>query len=473
VTMRGRSAAAIAGIAFACLGLSACEVSVGDVGDGDSYEVEKTSMDDLVPCGYEHLPRRLLCGSLNLPLEREDPSLGLISIAFAVLPAEERPEGRKKGLLAIEGGPGYGSIGTAAMYQRLFGDVLDDRDLIMVDPRGTGDSEPIDCPDLQKGITTEDVGVAACAEQLGERSGSYRTSAIVDDFDSVLESLGYDEVEVYGDSYGTFAAQSFAFRHPDRIEKVALDSAYPVRGESAWYPTIWQTGIKSLGTVCERTPSCQGDALDRLDRFVRKLRRDGYSAGPFLDLLAGAGYSPPGSYREINRIVASDLAGNSSPYFDATRRGADDTGAPAVYSVGMQDTVSCNDYPMLWDKKSSQADRYRELLGEVGKYPKDAFEPFTPREIALSQTFLYLECLAAPKPDRFYEPPADADAEAPDAPVLVVNGELDNVTSPEEGQEVADLFPDSRIFIVPNAGHTYSLSNPGSVGAREIRGFLR
>lgn len=467
-----RVATSLAALLVFAFSLTSCEVSVES--GSDDFQVEKTSLQDLVRCDRQGVPARMLCGTIHVPLEREDPDLGLIGIAFAVLPATEPPQGERKAILGIEGGPGYGSIGSAASYQALLGDALVTRDLITVDARGTGGSDPIDCPDLQQGTTRENIGVAACADQLGERWGSYRTSAIVDDFDSVLESLGYGKVEVYGDSYGTYAAQSFAFRHPDRVEKVALDSAYPVRGESAWYPTIWQTGIRSLGIVCRRTPGCQGDAGKRLDLFVRKLRRDGYSAGPFLDLLAGAGYSPPGSYREINYIVASDLAGNSTPYFDAMRQGPSDGGSPSAYSKGMEAAVSCNDYPLLWDKESDQGDRYREMLDEVQGYPdKGAFSPFTPREIALSQTFLYLGCVSAPAPDRFYEPPAAEDAEAPDVPVLVVNGELDNVTSPGEGQMVADLFPDSRLFIVPNAGHTYSLSNPGSPGAREIRDFLR
>lgn len=469
--MKIRGVALLGALALVPLFLSGCEVDV-QTSTGDSSEVKPISLSGLRPCDIQGLPKRLLCGNVDVPLEREDPSRGDIGIEFAVLPAANRSDTGKEGILGIEGGPGYGSIGSAGMYQRLFGNVLDDRDLIVIDPRGTGFSEPIDCPDLQKGTTTRDIGVAACAEQLGGRYQSFRTSAIVDDFDTILGALGYDKVEVYGDSYGTYAAQSLAFRHPDRVERIALDSAYPVRGESAWYPSLWQTGIRSLGTVCERTRGCRGNASDRLDRFVRKLRDDGYSAGPFLDLLASAGYSPPGSYREINYVVASDLAGNSAPYFEATRQRADDAGAPGSYSVGLETTVSCNDYPMLWDKTSSQADRYRELLTEVREYPKDAFKPFTPREIALSQTFLYLECLAAPKPGEFYEPPAENDATAPDVPVLVVNGELDNVTSPEEGQATADLFPDSRLFMVPNAGHTFSLSNPDSAGARQIRAFL-
>lgn len=455
-------------LAFLTAGAAGC----GETNE-DGNETERVSLRDLKLCERPNLPDRLRCGTIDLPLERADPSLGSIEIAYAVLPGKQEAGGPRKGLVGIEGGPGYGSIGSATFYQRLFGDVLESRDLIMVDARGTGLSEPINCPDLQSGTTTPDIGVAACAEQLGERSGSYRTAAIADDIDSVLTALGYETVQVYGDSYGTYAAQSFAFRHPDRLERLALEGAFPVRGESAWYPSTWRTAIRSLGIVCRRTPDCRGNAMARLDRFVAGLKDDGYSLGPFLDHLAEAGYSPPGSYREINRMVSSFLAGDRDPYFEMTKQVPDDIGAPAAYSVGMELTVSCNDYPMLWDKSSDQSERYRELLAEVRDYPKRAFSPFTPREIALSPEYLYLECLAAPRPDSFYEPPADADAPAPDIPVLVVNGELDNVTSPEEGRATAALFPDSKVHMVPNGGHVYALYYPGTPAAEKIREFLR
>ena len=174
--------------------------------------------------------------------------------------------------MAVEGGPGYGSIGSARGYINTFGDLLDHRELILVDARGTGRSEPIDCPDMQSGRATDDVGMAACADVLGERFGSYRTAAAADDINDVRAALGYDRIQMYGDSYGTYLAQSYAFRHGDTLEALVLDSAYPVRGESPWYPSIWKTGIRGLSIACERSPSCHGDAGRRLERFVAELR---------------------------------------------------------------------------------------------------------------------------------------------------------------------------------------------------------
>ena len=100
-------------------------------------------------------------------------------------------------------------------------------------------------------------------------------------------------------------------------------------------------------------------------------------------------------------------------------------------------------------------------------------QPFTPRELALTTDAGYLECLTAPRPGPLYEPPAEESAPAPDIPVLVISGELDNVTSPAEGRAVAAEFPDSTQFVWRGAGHVQSLYDPASKGARKIRAFLR
>ena len=122
-------------------------------------------------------------------------------------------------LVAIEGGPGYGSIGSAKDYATTFAGLLEHREMLLVDARGTGYSKAIDCPDMQVGRATNAIGLGACADQLGPRFDSYRTAAIADDINDVRAALGYDDdVQVYGDSYGTYLAQSYAFRHPDTLE---------------------------------------------------------------------------------------------------------------------------------------------------------------------------------------------------------------------------------------------------------------
>ena len=114
---------------------------------------------------------------------------------------------------------------------------------------------------------------------------------------------------------------------------------------------------------------------------------------------------------------------------------------------------------MIWDKEASEPERRDQLEEAIREDdPQDAFPPFTPREVAYAPDFGYLECLTWPQPTDLYEPAVDPEEDEPtEAPVLVVSGEMDTITTPWEGKKVASFFPDARQFIDRNAGHVEAL----------------
>ena len=463
--MRSLRVAVLISLAIACVGA----VSAGAA---RPPRATVTQAVDLGGCPKHVRPRRLRCGTVVVPFERTEPALGTIPIRFAVREPGDRDRPALATIFAVEGGPGYGSISSARYYIHLFGPLLDRRRLVLVDMRGTGHSRAIDCPALQSGRGTDLFGIAQCARILGPTYGSYRTSAAADDLDAVREQLGLDRIAMYGDSYGTFLAQSYAYRHGDSLQSLVLDSAYPVRGESAWYPSLWRTGIRSLYVTCRRAGRCQPGARRRLGHAVELLRRTARGVGPLLDQIAVAGNGPPRRYLRINSAISSYLDGNRRPYRRLTAPYQGDGGSPRSYSYGDELAVSCNDYPMLWDKAATGAVRRRQLEQQIRGYPGDRFLPFTPREIALSTTAGYHECLAWPRPSPLYQPPAPPGAAAPDVPTLVVSGELDDVTSPTEGRMVAAEFPDSRLMLVRDAGHVSSLYGGRYPSRDRVRDFL-
>ncbi len=349
----------------------------------------------LGPCPQHVRPKRLRCGTLDLPLERAAPSRGTIPITFAVRRPTDVSHPARGAIFAVEGGPGYGSISSARYYVHLLGPLLRHRELVVVDMRGTGHSRAIDCPDLQSGHGSDTQGVAQCARILGRDYGSYRTSAAAADIDDVRRALGLNSISLYGDSYGTFLAQSYAFRHGDRLDALVLDSAYPVRGEDPLYPSLWQTGIRGLEIACERASRCGGDAATRLAQMVALLRTTPRGVGPLLDAIAYSGYEPPTrSYLAIDDAISAYLAGDRRPYRRLTAPGSGGYGNYRYYSRGDELTVSCNDYPMLWSKRAGPAARRKELAAHVRRYPPRTFAPFTPREVARDSSAGYLECLA-------------------------------------------------------------------------------
>ena len=278
---------------------------------------------------------------------------------------------------------------------------------------------------------------------------------------------------MYGDSYGTFLGQSYAYRHGETLDALVLDGAYPVRGESGWYPSLTRTGIRSLAVVCRRSNRCSGPARKRLAEVVELLRQTPRGAGPLLTTIGSSGYEPPSRYyMRVNDAVSAYLAGDRRPMRRLTRVGDGGYGSPRSYSRGDELAVSCNDYSMLWDKAADDRARRAQQRAAIRSYPRHRFHPFTPREVALESFSTYPMCLQWPQPTDFYEPPAPPGAEAPDAPTLVISGELDDVTSATEGAAVAGAFPRATFRVVRNAGHIPSLYG-GRYPARDwVRQFL-
>jgi pimeloyl-ACP methyl ester carboxylesterase len=450
-TLIGASAAGVAALALATAGCGG-----GDDPMGSTNVLPSLTLGDLHRCHAVPQPPKLRCGAIKVPFERADPSLGLTKVAFSVRPREQRDRPSLGAIFAVEGGPGYSSSWDNRTYTKLFGSLLRRRELVMVDMRGTGNSDPLDCPDLQRGRAPDWIAMSQC-----------------DDINDVRRALGLGKITLYGDSYGTYLSQSYAFRHPDTLDALVLDSAYPVRGESAWYPSIIQTGVRAMSIACRRASRCQGDARKRLDELVHWLRVRNRGVGPLVDALSSAAYSPPDSYLRIDRTGTELRHGNPLPWKGLIADAKLGHGHVHHYSAMDEEVVSCNDYPLLWDKDASEKQRRVQLYRTVRGYRNPALKPFSPTDVGLSSDTLYQYCLTAPRPSPLYEPPASPGDEPTKAPVLVISGELDNVTTPYEGKKVADEFPDARQYIARGAGHVSDLYAPvSSPPAIRLRRFL-
>jgi pimeloyl-ACP methyl ester carboxylesterase len=449
----------------------------GDEDDGSAEagepvaETSPTSI-ELGPCDKLPVPDGYRCGEIEVPWERADPELGTTKVGFAVRQRDQVHEPSQGAIFALEGGPGFASTGTASAYEALFGDLLERHDLVLVDERGTGLSGPVTCPDVQRGRAPEWIAASECARRLGPRFESYRTSASADDVDAVREALGYDQIALYGDSYGTYWAQSYAFRHGETLDALVLDSAYPARDESAWYGSLTRTGVRSVAIACERVKSCSGDAGKRLEEFVDYLREQRRDVGLLLEELQEATYGTPQSFVQIDRAGTALRNGNPAPWRDLTRFEHVGYRRPVSFSLAQEFAVSCNDYPMLWDKSASEPERRAQLEQAIRDQQPGRFAPFTPREQALAGDIGYLYCLTWPPPTELYEPPISDGDEPTQAPVLVLSGEFDSITTPNEGRLVAAEFPDAEQYVARNAGHVDALYYRNGEAAKKVRSFL-
>ena len=436
--------------------------------------------------------RSVRCGSLRVPLLRGAPAGGgrTLRVHFRVFPRTQRDRPALEPIVAAEGGPGYASIDSAESYLFMIGPLRRRRDLIVMDNRGTGRSGAINCPRLQAGKGTYSREVGRCARRLGPAANAYGTGAASDDLAAVLDKLGVPVVSIYGDSYGTYFAQTFAVRHPDRVRAVILDGAFGVEGLDPW---IREESVGLRGAwpaVCRRGVTCAADALATLRRWATRLERRPLVAtgrdadggrhrirldGGALGQMAGDASFYYTIYRDLLAALRAHGRGDSGPLLRLAAEDLPFTGGGPVksYSEGAYAAVACHDYPVLWDRSASIPDRRAQYASGRMALESDAYAPF-PNDIWLRSLYInqYVTgCIEWPAAD-YPDPPVPPGATYPSVPVLVLNGDLDVITPLGDAARAAALFPNSTYVIVRNVGHVTALADYPGCAAGIVRRFI-
>lgn len=180
--------------------------------------------------GYPGIEAR--CGVLGRPLDPGNPEAGSIELNVAVVPAlslEPAPDP----LVPIAGGPGQSTVMFYAGWFTAFERVRQERDIVLVDQRGTGESAPMTCDiddDIVSGVYSKELTLQVteeCLTMLPHDPRFFTTSVAVADLEAVRQALGYDALNLYGISYGSRVAQHFARRYPDSTRTVIIDGVVP------------------------------------------------------------------------------------------------------------------------------------------------------------------------------------------------------------------------------------------------------
>lgn len=244
----------------------------------------------LEACRLEH-PARLLalsaqCGTLTVPENYDKPDGRKIDLFIARVPAISLNKAPDP-LFLIAGGPGTSAVDLYTSSAAPFDRVRRDRDIILLDQRGTGRSHRLDChynQDLFQKFDEIEVGPENrnCRDELAKTSdlGQYTTSVAVKDLDAARRALGYERIDLYGGSYGTRVAQHYARRYPKSTRAVILDGVI--------YPEI------VLG------PDIAIDAERALERILKRCRDDLSCSRAFHD--------PYVDYRELRARLTTTPA---------------------------------------------------------------------------------------------------------------------------------------------------------------------
>jgi pimeloyl-ACP methyl ester carboxylesterase len=442
------------------------------------------------------------CGSIRRAIDPSGAIPGRLTVGFEYYPRSDLSRPRLGTILPQEGGPGYSSTGTRDYYLQIYDALRDRRDVLIVDKRGTGLSSPIDCPDMQTGSTDLDA-VAACARQLGDTAWFYGTDFAANDIVAVMDALGIEDVDFYGDSYGTFVGQILAGLYPHRLRSIVLDSAYPVRPPDPWFGTDWAAAWSGIDTSCARSPSCSslgGTATSRMQQVIDIVREhpihgkapDGngdlqpttIDTAGLIYLIDYAGFGPP-VYRDLDAAARALLESQDALPLLRLIAEADTSSvdAPVDFSYGLYEAVTCSDYPMLYDMYKPRAVRDRQYAGalqDARERRPDLFAPFTLDEGVASQVYITPldSCLPWHKPPADLAPgtpgaPLPPGVQYPAVPTLILSGDLDSITSVIDANETAEQFPDAVHIVVPNLGHVVTGSDEVGCTLGMVQRFTR
>jgi pimeloyl-ACP methyl ester carboxylesterase len=454
------------------------------------------------------------CGNLERPLDPQTAAAGgngnpaRITIHFEFYPHTGHRPGTappEATLVASEGGPGYPATLSRDDYLALFAPLRENRDLLLMDNRGTGRSGALNCAALQSAPSWTVEGVAACGRTLGPGAPLYSTAFAADDLAAVLDALKIAHIDLYGDSYGTYFAQVFALRHPERLRTLVLDGAYPLDGpDYAWYPNYAPAMREKFNAACRRDAVCAelpGTALEHLQPALSALRaapfpaaaRDGdgrdrafRADASALATVMFAGAPALVTLRELDAAARAFTDGDRLPllrlmaetYSSVDSR--DPSEDPRKWSAGLAAAVMCHDPPQIFDMRlppEARAEQRDQLIAARERTAPGTYAPFTIDEyrgMPLDYSFID-ECVAwpvAPANDPAGHVVAD-NARYPEIPTLVLSGELDDITSVADGAAVARAFPRARQVVIENGLHVNALPRSRSdCGAVLVRRFI-
>ncbi len=396
------------------------------------------------------------CTTLKVPENWAEPQGRQIELALAFVPSRS-PKPLTDPVFMLAGGPGQSARESWRGVAGAFRNVLADRNVILLDQRGTGASARFDCPtdptDDAMSVTPSADVIANMARECVAKAGEafdpryYTTEDAAKDLDFVRAKIGAPKVNLLGVSYGTRMAQIYYKRYPDKVRTLVLDSMVPnelILGTE--HAINLEDALKAQLARCTADKECGerfGDSYATLKALSAELAittrpietrdpRTGESRTRTLNrgslgIVARMYAYSPETMALLPVTLAEARAGRFEPLIAQAQMMSEDLGSQI--SMGMHWSVLCTE----------------DSAGYAAR-PQDA-------ELLLGQDFIETTqtwCANWPKveaaPD-FHEP-----ATGP-VPALLISGEFDPVTPPRYGDQIAKGLPNSRHLVAPGQGH--------------------
>ncbi len=409
------------------------------------------------------------CGYLVVPEDRTQPEGRQVELAVAILhsrSASPQPDP----ILYLSGGPGDSALADPVSW--LENPLLDQRDFILLDQRGTGFSVPsLNCYELEiqadPSLTLE--SAQACRDRLAAEGidlAQYNSAASAADVNDLRQALGIEEWNLLGISYGTRLALTVMRDYPEGVRSVVLDSVYPpnVHGytEEAYNAAA---AIQALLDGCAADPDCGAafpdlaavfyQLVDDLDQSPLELEEgDLFDGMTLVDVMVQALYDT-NTIPDLPLAIYAAANGNfdrllelSAPAEGSGRRARQQDDEDITDSEGAFYSVECHEEVPYADLDEAQA--------LVGQFPPQMHGPLLRNVEELAAVCGFW---GAGWPDAI-----EAQAVTSDIPTLILAGEYDPVTPPGWARLAAATLGRHYYFEVPRGGHALVDAGPCPLG---------
>ncbi len=395
---------------------------------------------------------RAYCTGFDVPENHAQPAGRHIRLRVALVRAEAA-QAEPDLVTFLDGGPGGAATEDYPSIAGAFEPLRKQRAVLLVDQRGTGGSNALDCGDEKQAAEREPARAANalrdCVARLAPLAAPqfYATTDAVEDLELVRRALGGPRLDLVGVSYGTRMAQQYARHYPQGVRTIVLDSAVPnslVLGSE--HARNLEDTLTALFRRCVAEQSCStryGDPQQTLRRLLARLRehpqqltlRDPYTfrvqqktidAGALVQLVRLYAYSPY-TAALLPYVLQEADSGHYEPLLGQAQVVVGDVSDSLT--GGMALSVTCAEDADLLKVNPRDADT---VMGN-----------------ALTE-WLLKACPQWPHGAR----PADFGAPLTAAvPVLLLAGERDPVTPPRYATEIARTLPHARVLQVAGQGH--------------------
>ncbi len=443
----------------------------------------------------------LQCATLDVPFDRVDPAVGDVALAVQRVPASAPRTGV---IVMLAGGPGQPALPAFESFLAPLArePALRSFELVAFDQRGTGQSEELQCPEVEQGALRGGLSsyFGACGAALGATRAFYTSQESVEDLNSLREALGGTPLSLWAVSYGTRVAGMYAREHPQGVARMVLDSLVPTTGPDLLglerlhaLRRVLDDGICGAGACRSFSKNLYAD----LSRVVAELHRHPLHARVYdgrgrpreervteagllrlllgLDLvpltrvlvpaaIAAAAHGDTVPLARLTSALEFETAGSGAPSLTAeeaprpssTALGAlDEQASPAhapvidsVSSLLLYTATSCVEDQLPWSPESNPSGRAAILHSWLASLPVGTTAPFSPAA-ALASSSLPL-CEAWPATPAALPSPRGLSA----TPTLILSGEDDLRTPYEQDLAAATDYSDARLLRIPDVGHS-------------------